>query len=85
MYFYTRKYPYKHISITKMTQTEILARLITERKRRKISQTEMSVKLGVNRKTLYYYEKGKRDITFELAVRYCEELGFRLFMGFKEG
>jgi len=62
----------------------ILTRHKEERKRQKITLKEMAGRLGITPKTLYFYEKGERQISFSLYKKYLNELGYLLIFTRKE-
>lgn len=55
-----------------------------ERKKRNITQSELSEKIGVSRKTLSSYEKGKiQNISFKTVDLLCNELNLSFDSLFK--
>ena len=57
---------------------EELKILIQQRKLRYISQEKLADYLGITLTTLSRYENGKREIPFNLVVKYADYVGFEL-------
>lgn len=57
-----------------------LGKLIQEkRKKKSLTQDELSVRLGINRVTLARIEKGQRKIFFDVLIRFMSELEITYF------
>lgn len=54
--------------------------LVSHRKRQKISISEMARKLGIDRKTLTFYENGDREISARKQDEYADVLGMRIMV-----
>jgi transcriptional regulator with XRE-family HTH domain len=57
---------------------EHLEKLRAIRLEKRITQTDMAVKLGISRSMLWRYETGRIDMTFGLFVKYAGCLGFKV-------
>jgi predicted transcriptional regulator len=57
---------------------DIFTKLIGIRKSKKINLTDMGGYLGIDRRSVYNYEKGKRKVPYEVVVKYAERFGYEL-------
>lgn len=53
---------------------EIGAWLAEKRKEKGFTQAEVGKKLGFTKTGIHYWESGKRDISGEMLIRYCEAI-----------
>lgn len=57
---------------------DILDSLIQIRKDKKIDQKHMLIRLGITATTLSRYESKKRDMPFDIMVKYADYLGYEI-------
>ena len=59
-------------------ENTMIKQLKAERKRQKISRATIAPKLGVTEATLFNWESGKNDITFNKFLDYAKLLGIQV-------
>jgi len=63
---------------------DIWNKLRNIREDRGITQKEMAKSLGLDRKSIYHYESGKRKVPWEVVRGYGEKLGYEIRILIKE-
>lgn len=56
---------------------------VSERKAKRITQSQMARNLGISRANLWRYENERLQIPLEVFCDYCELLGFELVINLK--
>ena len=59
---------------------EIGAWLAEQRNEKQMTQAEVGKKLGVTKTGIHYWETGKRDISADMLLKYCEAVDADLML-----
>jgi transcriptional regulator with XRE-family HTH domain len=68
-----------------MNQKEVIQRLIYERKKQKLSASEIAKRIGVSRSTINRVEKNpQEDVRYSIVEAYANALGFEFVLIVKQ-